>query len=149
MSSRKTGRLVILSGPSCVGKTPLCKSLGKFYPELRNQFHKLVLVNSQDPRPGEIDGVDYHFRTRTQIEALRADDRYAVLEARSDLQALDAEELKRCGPSRCGMAIGRLRATIGEGRIAISLSYKEMIVAQSVSSVRCAEVWTHAIAAST
>lgn len=90
----KMGRLVILSGPSCVGKSPLCKALGKFYPELRNQFYKLVLVNSRDPRPGEIDGVDYHFRTRTQVEALRADEQYAVLEARSDLQALDAEELE-------------------------------------------------------
>ena len=94
MSPDESGRLVILSGPSCVGKSPLYKSLGKFYPELRNQFHKLVLVNSRDPRPGEIDGVDYHFRTRAQVEGLRADRRYAVLEARTDLQALDVEELE-------------------------------------------------------
>src|SRR5260370_5827372 len=94
MSTTETGRLVILSGPSCVGKSPLCKSLGKFYPELRNQFHKLVLVNSRAPRPGELDGVDYHFRTRAQVDALRADNRYAVLEARSDLQALDLQELE-------------------------------------------------------
>jgi guanylate kinase len=93
MSPDQAGRLVILSGPSCVGKSPLFKSLGKFYPELRNQFHKLVLVNSRNPRPGELDAVDYHFRTRVQVEALRADNRYAVLEARSDLQALDLHEL--------------------------------------------------------
>jgi guanylate kinase len=86
------GRLVILSGPSCVGKTPLFACLGKFYPELRNQLHKLVLVNSRDPRPGEIDGVDFHFRTRAQVEALRND--YVVLEARTDLQALDIQELE-------------------------------------------------------
>jgi guanylate kinase len=86
------GRLIILSGPSCVGKSPLYKSLGKFYPELC-RFQKLVLFNSRAPRPGELDGVEYHFRTRAQIEALRADDRYAVLEARSDLQALNLEEL--------------------------------------------------------
>ena len=100
MSPDESGRLVILSGPSCVGKSPLYKSLGKFYPELRNQFHRLVLVNSRDPRPGEIDGVDYHFRMRAQVEGLRADHRYAVLEARTDLQALDVEELEsllRCG----------------------------------------------------
>jgi guanylate kinase len=94
MSSDKTGRLIILSGPSCVGKSPLYKSLGKFHPELSAKLHKLVLVNSRDPRPGELDGVDYHFRTRDQVEALRADGRYAVLEARSDLQALDIEELE-------------------------------------------------------
>jgi guanylate kinase len=94
MGPVETGRLVILSGPSCIGKTPLCKSLGKFYPKLHAQLQRLVLVNSRSPRPGELDGVDYHFRTRPQIEALRSDNRYAVLEARSDLQALDVEELE-------------------------------------------------------
>ncbi len=94
MSPEETGRLVILSGPSCVGKSPLYKAVGKFHPELRTRFHKLVLVNSRDPRPGELDGVDFHFRTRAQVEALRADNRYAVMQARSDLQALDVQELE-------------------------------------------------------
>ena len=89
----KSGRLVVLSGPSCVGKSPLFACSGKFYPELNKQLHKLVLFNSRDPRPGEIDGVDYHFRTQAQVEALRTDDRYVVLEVRTDLQALDVEEL--------------------------------------------------------
>ena len=87
-------RLVILSGPSCVGKSPLYHSLGKFYPELDGRLRKLVLVNSRRPRPGEVDGVAYHFRTREQVEALRADSRYAVLQARSDLQAVNVEELE-------------------------------------------------------
>jgi guanylate kinase len=94
MSPDETGRLVILSGPSCVGKSPLYKALGKFYPQLHARFHKLVLVNSRAPRPGEFDGFDYHFRTRAQVDALRADNRYAVLEARDDLQALDVPELE-------------------------------------------------------
>ncbi len=51
-------------------------------------------MNSRGPRPGEIDGIDYHFRTRAQIEALRPDHRYAVIEARTDLQAVDLEELE-------------------------------------------------------
>jgi guanylate kinase len=89
-----SGRLVILSGPSCVGKSPLYKSLGKFFPQLQRALHKLVLMNSRDPRPGEVDGVDYHFRTRAQVEKLRSDSRYAVLEARSDLQAVDIDELR-------------------------------------------------------
>jgi guanylate kinase len=93
MSPNQTGRLVILSGPSCAGKSPLYKSLGKFYPELQTRLHKLVLVNSRAPRPGELDGVDFHFRTRAQVDASRADNRYAVIEARSDLQALDLQEL--------------------------------------------------------
>jgi guanylate kinase len=40
-----------------------------------------------------VDGVDYHFRLRSQVEALRTQDRYAVLDVRGDLQALDVEEL--------------------------------------------------------
>ncbi|MGB8913484.1 MAG: hypothetical protein WCC85_14500, partial [Candidatus Sulfotelmatobacter sp.] len=94
MSSNQPGRLVTLCGPSCVGKTPLYRSLGKFHPELYGKLRKLVLVNSRAPRPGELDGVDYQFRTRAQVEALRTDERYAVLEARDDLQAVDIEELK-------------------------------------------------------
>lgn len=94
MSPEPAARLVILSGPSCVGKSPLYKSLGKFYPELHARFHKLVLVNSRAPRPGELDGVDFHFRTRAQVEALKKDSRYAVLQARSDLHALDIQELE-------------------------------------------------------
>jgi guanylate kinase len=78
-----------------VGKSPLFKALGKFYPEVHKRLHKLVLFNSRDPRPGEVDGVEFHFRTRAQVEALRKGSRYAVLEARTDLQALDMEELGR------------------------------------------------------
>jgi guanylate kinase len=61
---------VILSGPSCVGKSALYKSLGKFFSELHKTFHKLVLINTRNPRPSEIDYVDYHFGTRAQIEKL-------------------------------------------------------------------------------
>ena len=93
-SSPNNGRLVILSGPSCVGKSPLHKALSRFYPELSKRLHKLVLYNSRSPRPGEIDGKDYHFRTRDQVEKLRSNNRYAVLEVRADLQALDVEELR-------------------------------------------------------
>jgi guanylate kinase len=94
MSASAAGRLVIFSGPSCVGKSPLDKALGRFYPELRKRLRKLVLFNSRAPRPGEVDGVDYHFRTRTQVEGLRARNRYAVMDVRGDLQAVDIEELR-------------------------------------------------------
>ncbi len=87
-------RLVILSGPSCAGKTPLFRALGKFHPELYANLHKLVLYNSRAPRPGERDGIDYYYRTRAQIEALRTDNRYVVLEARRDLQAMDILKLE-------------------------------------------------------
>lgn len=94
MSAGPPGRLVILSGPSCVGKTPLHKALAKFHPELHARLRRLVMWNSRRPRPGEMDGVDYHFRTRIQIESLRSESRYALIEVRTDLQALEVEELE-------------------------------------------------------
>src|SRR5262245_8111229 len=93
MSTQPSGRLVILSGPSCVGKSPLDKALGRFFPQLRERLQKLVLYNSRAPRPGEIDGRDYYFRTREQVESLRSQPRYVVLDVRGDLQGLDLDEL--------------------------------------------------------
>ena len=93
MSAAATGRLVILSGPSCVGKSPLKRALARFHPQVWSRLTTLVLFNSRAPRPGEVDGEDYHFRMRRQIEAMRSDPRYAVLDVRGDLQALNVEEL--------------------------------------------------------
>ncbi len=89
------GRFVILSGPSCVGKGPLYSSFKKFYPDLAGSMKKLVLYNSRKPRPGEADGVDYHFRTRQEIESLRGNKRHLVMEVRADLQALDLKDLDK------------------------------------------------------
>ena len=93
MADERNGRLVILSGPSCVGKSPLAKTLAKFYPELRKTLQPLVLYNSRDARPGELDGVDYHFRSREHIENLKAKDHFVVMDVRGDLHALDLQEL--------------------------------------------------------
>jgi guanylate kinase len=89
------GRLVIISGPSCVGKSPLFKALRKFHPDLAEPLKPVVLYNSRAPRPGEADGVDYHFRSRDEIEPLRERDGFSVKDVRGDLQALDHDELAR------------------------------------------------------
>jgi guanylate kinase len=93
MSGEEPGRLIVLSGPSCVGKSPLAKTLGRFHPDLSAKLRRVVLFNSRSPRPGERDGEDYHFRAREQIERLRDRERYVVLDVRGDLQALDLEDL--------------------------------------------------------
>ena len=88
------GRFVMLTGPSCVGKGPLHKALQRFYPELERRLEKLILFNSRAPRAGEQDGVDYHFRPRQEIEALRDQEGYIVLDVRGDLQGLDVANLR-------------------------------------------------------
>lgn len=89
-----TGRLVLLCGPSCVGKSPLLHALQRDRPDLTASLEPVVLYNDRAPRPGEVDGVDYHFRSRQAIESLRSEDRYVVMEVRGDLQALDLETLE-------------------------------------------------------
>jgi guanylate kinase len=95
MSAGGPGRLVILTGPSCTGKSPLAKAIARFHPDLSANLQPIVLFNSRSPRPGERDGEDYHFRAREQIEALRDRERYVVMDVRGDLQALDLEDLAR------------------------------------------------------
>jgi guanylate kinase len=89
------GRLIILSGPSCVGKGPLHSAFSKFYPELAASLRKLVLYNCRSPRPGEVDGKDYRFRSREEIEAFRKKENFVVLDVRGDLQAADLADAGR------------------------------------------------------
>jgi guanylate kinase len=88
-------RLIILTGPSCVGKSPLDKALWRFYPDIRRSMQKLVLYNDRPPRPGEMEGKDYYFRKRSYIDSLRLDPNYIVMGVRGDLQALNLDELSR------------------------------------------------------
>ncbi len=88
------GRLVILSGPSCVGKSPLLRALRRLYPDLTAGLRPVVLYNDRAPRPGEQDGVDYYFRRREEIEALRDHEGFTVMEVRGDLQAFDLNEIR-------------------------------------------------------
>lgn len=89
------GRFVVLSGPSCIGKGPLHQALRKFYPELAGRWRQVVLFNDRAPRPGEEDGVDYHFRPRGVIEALGNDPGYLLADVRGDLQALEIATIEK------------------------------------------------------
>jgi guanylate kinase len=51
------GRVVVLSGPSAVGKSSVVRCLREQIPDL----HFSVSATTRAPRPGEVDGVDYHF----------------------------------------------------------------------------------------
>lgn len=83
----------MLSGPSCVGKGPLCQALETLYPQVAKKLRKLVLYNSRKPRPGELEGVDYYFRSRTEMEGLGQRERFVLLDVRGDLQGVDLDEV--------------------------------------------------------
>jgi len=95
MNKHEKGRLFILTGPSCVGKSPLVRSLEKFYPGYWKGFQQLIVYNDRDPRPGEVDGVQYHFRSTEEIQALKEKPDFLVIDVRGDLQALDCHQLKK------------------------------------------------------
>ncbi|XP_019363589.1 PREDICTED: guanylate kinase isoform X1 [Gavialis gangeticus] len=57
-------RPVVLSGPSGAGKSTLLKKLLKDY---ENIFGFSVSHTTRQPRPGEVNGKDYHFVTREDM----------------------------------------------------------------------------------
>ena len=84
-------KIILLSGPSCVGKTPLIQSFKRTHPY--RKFGRPVLYTSRPPRPLERDGVDYHFRGEKEIRALPRE-RFIVAQTRHIWQAVDLDELE-------------------------------------------------------
>lgn len=89
------GKLIILAGPSGIGKSPLAKAFGALYPRDAHEFRALVLYNSRTPRPGEQDGRDYFFRSRDHIRRLAEREEFATFDVRGDLQGLDITRLHK------------------------------------------------------
>ncbi len=59
------GLLIILSGPSGVGKGTVRKAV---FDSGDNDFEYSISMTTRKKRPGEVDGVDYFFRTREEFE---------------------------------------------------------------------------------
>ena len=62
----KHGQLIVISGPSGVGKDAVIKRLL----ELDSNLKYSVSYTTRAPRPGEVDGVAYRFVNRDQFERL-------------------------------------------------------------------------------
>ncbi len=62
------GKLIVLTGPSGVGKGTLMRSLLQRHPEL----YYSVSATTRSPRPGEVDGRHYYFISRSKFEQLVA-----------------------------------------------------------------------------
>ncbi|AFY74212.1 guanylate kinase [Synechococcus sp. PCC 7502] len=65
----KKGKLLVVTGPSGVGKGTLLNALATKYPE---QFVFSVSGTTRPPRDGETDGVNYFFYSRTEFEQKQA-----------------------------------------------------------------------------
>ena len=65
MKLNQRGLLIVLSGPSGVGKGTVRKALFEM-PE--QEFVYSVSMTTRKPRPGEVDGEDYYFVTHEEFE---------------------------------------------------------------------------------
>jgi guanylate kinase len=64
--SGQRGRLVVLAGPSGVGKSSLVHELRRLYPQLWFS----VSATTRARRPGEVDGRDYHFVSDAEFDRM-------------------------------------------------------------------------------
>lgn len=67
MRTDRRGLMLVLSSPSGAGKTTLSRGL------LAEEagIAMSISVTTRQPRPGEVDGKDYHFRTVAEFEHMR------------------------------------------------------------------------------
>ena len=94
MSTQVTGNPfpIILSAPSGGGKTTIARHLL----DRRNDVGYSVSCTTRQPRPGERDGVDYHFLTREQFSGRRAAGDFAEsAEVHGNLYGTLKEEIAR------------------------------------------------------
>ncbi len=74
--------LFVLAGPTAVGKGTVAAYVREHYP----QVWLSVSLTTRKPRPGEIDGVHYHFVDQEEFDRLAADGQlleYAVVHGRA------------------------------------------------------------------
>jgi guanylate kinase len=93
--------LLVLAGPAGSGKSTLCDRLVR---EALG-FTRVVTATTRPPRPGEIDGVHYHFLTPAEFDAKLAAGEfleYAWVHQRHRYGTLAAAVLE---PLRCGRSL--------------------------------------------
>lgn len=64
--NKPQGILLVLSGPSGAGKGTICARLR----EKRDHMAYSVSCTTRQPRNGEVDGVNYFFKTRDEFEEM-------------------------------------------------------------------------------
>jgi guanylate kinase len=62
--SDSTANLIVLSGPSGVGKSTVLRRLLARHP---HRLRLSISATTRSPRPGEVDGVDYYFLTADEF----------------------------------------------------------------------------------
>ncbi|ABV73900.1 guanylate kinase [Rickettsia canadensis str. McKiel] len=66
MRTKNKGLIIILSSPSGTGKSSLAKALLK----IDNNLRLSISVTTRKPRLGEVEGINYYFKTGVEFEEL-------------------------------------------------------------------------------
>lgn len=69
---KERGTLIIMSGPSAVGKDTICNELLKNHPNLWLS----ISMTTREPRVGEVDGVHYFFVSKEEFEENIKEDKF-------------------------------------------------------------------------
>jgi len=70
---KRRGALIVVSAPSGAGKTTLCHEVRQLVPDL---FYS-VSCTTRPPRPGEVNGTDFHFVSEAEFLDMRDRDGFA------------------------------------------------------------------------
>ncbi len=84
-------QVTVLAGPTSVGKSTMSRHIRKNHPEVTFS----VSATTRKPRPGEVDGVDYHFLSAEEFDRL-----------------IDADELLEWATVHGTHRYGTLRSTV-------------------------------------
>ena len=113
MKEQRNGLLLVVSGPSGVGKGTLVKALME-----RNIRIKMsVSATTRAPRPGEIDGVHYFFKSEEEFKAMRHKEGERLkldLSARMDTMTGYAAAIEQRAPAVAEEYRAKLTARIEE-----------------------------------
>jgi guanylate kinase len=78
MTVPEPGKLVVISGPSGVGKSTVVRGVLEQIsewplkdPHLEEPIRLSVSATTRPPRPGEVDGIDYHFLSKQEFSERR------------------------------------------------------------------------------
>ncbi|GAA3286113.1 guanylate kinase [Nesterenkonia halophila] len=87
-------QVTVLAGPTSVGKSTMSRHIRENHPEVTFS----VSATTRAPRPGEVDGVDYHFLSPEEFDRL-----------------IEADELLEWATVHGAHRYGTLRSTVQEG----------------------------------
>ncbi|MHC4953020.1 MAG: guanylate kinase [Planctomycetota bacterium] len=115
-------KLVVVSGPSGVGKTTVCDLLLQ-----RSEFERVVTATTRAPRAGERDGIDYHFLDATRFDEWIAAGRFL--------------EWAEVFGNKYGSPRAEAEAILGRGRYALLNIDVQGAASISVSGMPCLRVF--------